>query len=184
MKGGFTLVETLVASMVASIVFAGLAMGTISLSRAFKASEDFSDSTISQARILDYLGRDVRRALTVTVTSNPVKLTLTVPDQYIGTAPLRTFRDPAVTLTSANYGTAPVTISYFLSGKNFVREENGAANVIAENVSDFQPVFDDSDPSGKTVTFSLSFMPKFQRKSSADARSGTVLSASARRRTP
>ena len=181
-KAGFTLVEALVGAAVGSIVLAGLALGAVSLSRSSKAVEYFSDATINQSRILDYLTRDVRRALTVAVTASPTTLTLTMPNQYAGAAPLRTFNLPTVSLTSANYGGTPGTVSYFLSGGNFVRQDNGVTSIIALNVSDFEPVFDNSDPTGKTVKFTLTFMPKFRAGSSTTARTATKVTVIAKRR--
>lgn len=178
----FTLVEALIGAAVSSIILAGLMLGAISLVRSSSATENFSDATINQARILDYLCRDVRRALTVVVTSNPTKLTVTVADQYAGAAPGRAFKVPAVSLTSATYGSAPVSVSYFLSGNNFVRQDNGVTSIIATNISDFQPIFDNSDPNGKTVKFTLTFIPKFKPGSGNTSRAGTTVTASVKRR--
>ena len=178
----FTLVEALVGAAVGSIVLAGLMLGAVSLVRSSRASENFSDATINQSRILDYLCRDVRRALTVAVTSNPTKLTVTVADQYAGAAPGRAFKIPAVSLTNAKYGNAPVSVSYFLSGSNFVRQDNGVTSIIATNISDFEPIFDNSDPNGKTVQFTLTFMPKFKPGSGNTPRAGTKVTASVKRR--
>ncbi len=181
-RAGFTLVESVVAAAVGTIILAGLALGAVALSRSSKAVENFSDATISQSRILDYLSRDVRRALTVAVTANPTKLTVTVPDQYATAAPQRTFKVPTVSLTNATYGNAPLTVSYYISEGNFVRQDNGVNSIIALNVSDFEPAFDNSDPSGKTVKFTLTFMPTFKTKSDTTARTGTKMTATAKMR--
>ena len=180
-RGAFTLVEALVGAAVSSIVFATLATGSIALFKAYKASEDYSTAQTDQLRILDYISRDVRRALTVTVASAPAKLTLTLPDQYAAADPDRTFRAPTLTtqgsFLGATYGTTPVTVSYYVMVGNFVRNENGAVTVIATEVSDFQPVFDAADPAGKTVATRLTFAPIFRRILSSDARTATTLTS-------
>lgn len=182
-QAAFTLVETMVGAAVASIVLAVLATGSIALMRSYNASEDYSTAQADQLRVLDYISRDVRRALSVSVTASPTKLTLTVPDQYAAAAPNRKFRAPTMTAQgktlTATYGTTPITVSYYVSGSNFVREESGALTVIATGVSDFQPVFNSTDPAGKTVNTTLTFAPIFRRFLSSDARTATTMTSRA-----
>lgn len=179
----FTLVETLVGAAVASIVLAMLATGSIALMRSYSASEDYSTAQADQLRVLDYISRDVRRALSVSVTSSPTTLTLTVPDQYASAAPSRTFRAPTMTLQGNNltaaYGATPITVSYYVSGSDFVRQEGGALTVIATEVSDFLPVLDSTDPAGKTVNTTLTFAASFRRFLSADAKTATTMTSRA-----
>jgi Tfp pilus assembly protein PilW len=179
--GAFTLVETMIGAMVSMIVLAALAAGAVSLLRSYTASEDYSDAQASQLRILDYISRDVRRALAATATTSPAKLTLTVPDQYAAAEPSRTFKSPTLftqgTFLGATYGTTPVTVEYYLSGTNFMRREGGTATVIARSVSDFQPAFDPADPAGKTVKTTFTFAPIFRRVLSSDARAATTMTS-------
>ena len=181
----FTLVEAMIGAAVSSIVLATLFTGGIALMRSFNASEDYSTAQTDQLRVLDYISRDVRRALTVTVTTSPSKLTLTVPDQYAAADPSRTFRTPTMTVPTegsflgATYGTTPVTVSYYVSGSSFVRDEGGALTVIANGVTDFQPVFNATDPAEKTVNTTLTFAPIFRRFLSSDARTATTLTSRA-----
>ena len=182
-RAAYTLVEAMMGMAVSSIVLAALATGGISLLRSYNASEDFSTAQSDQLRVLDYISRDVRRALTVTVTSIPAQLTLTVPDQYAAANPDRTFRTPTMTtqgtVLGATYGTTPVTVSYYVSGSNFVRSENSVLTVIATGVSDFQPVFDPADPAGKTVKTTLTFAPIFRSVLTSNARASTSLTSRA-----
>lgn len=182
-RAAFTLMEAMIGAAVSSIVLATLATGSIALMRSYNASEDYSTAQADQLRVLDYIARDVRRALTVTVTATPPKLTLTLPDQYAGADPDRTFRSPTLTTQGntlgATYGTTPVTVSYYVAGSTFVRNENGALTVIANAVSDFQPVFDATDPAAKTVNTTLTFAPIFRRFLSSDARTATRLTSRA-----
>jgi Tfp pilus assembly protein PilW len=180
---GFTLVEALIGAVVTSIVLAALIAGGIALLRSFTATKDYSTARTDQLRVLDYISRDVRRALTVSVTANPARLTLTVPDQYAGADPDRTFRTPTLvtdgTYLGAKYGTNPVTVSYQVNGSNFVRTEAGISTVIADEITDFQSSFDSADPAGKTVATSLTFAPTFGRNVSSHVRSTTSLTSRA-----
>jgi Tfp pilus assembly protein PilW len=179
----FTLVEAMIGAVVSSILLAALAAGSIALMRSYNASEDYSTAQTDQLRVLDYISRDVRRALTATVTVSPPRLTLTVPDQYAAADPNRTFKAPTLTtqgsFLGATYGTTPVTVSYYVTGSNFVRDESGTLTVIAKGVSDFQPVFDSADAAGKTVRTTLTFAPIFRRLVSSDARTATTLTSRA-----
>jgi prepilin-type N-terminal cleavage/methylation domain-containing protein len=172
--GGFTLVELLIAVSIYSVIFGALAAGAVALMRAYNATEKYSKATGDQVRILDYIARDLRLASSVTVSQNSSKLTLTLPDQYAQVAPSRVLRVPAVSMTAVTYGSTPVTVAYYISGPNCVREENGVAMAIATDVPDFQLTFDNSDPSGKVVATTVSFSPKYQMKESATARAATV----------
>lgn len=176
---GFTLVEALIATGVSSMVLAGLMFGAVALMRSFSASEDYSTASSDQIRILDYISRDVRRALSMSVSSSPTTLTLTVPDQYTSAAPSRTFCVPVVSKTSIKYGTTPPTIKFYLSGTSFVREESGVQKVIATDVSDFVPAFDASDPKGKTVLTTVTFSPIYRMSASTVSRAGTTISSRA-----
>lgn len=174
-EGGGTLVELMVAVAVYSMLFGALAAGVIALQRSFSATEKYSKSVSDQSRILDYVARDVRRASAVTITQSSTRLDLTLPDQYANAAPSRTFRTPSVSMTAVTYGTTPGTISYYTNGANCIREESGVAAVIASDVADFQLTFDNSDPSGKVVTTTLTFAPKYQMQETAAVRSSTTL---------
>jgi Tfp pilus assembly protein PilW len=159
----FTLVETLVGAAIGSMILAALLLGSVALLRTFKAVEDYSDASIDQARILDYIARDVRRATTVNLLQNPTRLALTVPDQYASTSKTdRTFRSPTPATAGVVYGSGTVNVVFFLSGKNFIRQESGVDSVIATNVTDFAPVFDLSDPNGKTVKTTITFAAIFR----------------------
>lgn len=173
-QGGFTLVETMVGAAIGSMILAALMLGSVALLRSYKAVEGYSDASISQARILDYIARDVRRATSVAVLQNPTRLALTIPDQY-ATATDRTFRTPAVSTTGVIYGSGTVNVAFFLSGKDFIRQEGGVSSTIATNVSDFAPVFDTSDPNGKTVKTTVTFAPTFRLSPTAATRIGTSM---------
>ena len=181
--GGFTLVEVMVASAIYSVLLAALAGGAVALQRSFSATEKYSKSVSDQLRILDYVARDVRRSSAVTLTQNSKRLDLTLPDQYANAAPSRNFRTPSVSMTAVTYGVTPVGVSYYLSGSNCIREENGVAKVIATDVASFQLTFDNSDPS--VVATTITFVPKYQMKETAASRSGSTLTSRATlRKTP
>jgi len=171
--GGFTVVEVAVATAVYSMLFAALIGGSIALQRAFSATEDYSMATTDQLRILDYVARDVRRATAVAISQSSKRLDLTMPDQYANAAPSRTFRTPSVSMTAVTYGTTPGTVSYYISGSNCVRVENGVTAVVATDVADFQLTFDNSDP--LVVAATLTFAPRYQTQQTSQARNATAL---------
>lgn len=161
-RDGFTLVEAIVAAAIASIVLTALMLGSINLLRTHKAVEAYSDSAIDQARVLDYIARDVRRATSVTVLQNPTRLSLTIPDQYLTTNPTdRRFSTPTVG-TSVVYGSGSINVTFYVSGKNFIRQENGVNSTIATNILNFTPVLDASDPNAKLVKTTVAFTPIFR----------------------
>lgn len=172
----FTLVETIVGAAIGSIILAALMLGSVALLRTFKAVEDYSDAAIDQARILDYIARDVRRATSVSVLLNPTRLSLTIPDQYLNAVKTeRAFREPKVSTGSVVYGSGTLNVVFFLNGKNFVRQESGVNTTIARNVSDFAPVFDTSDPNGKTVKTTITFAPIFRLNPATAPRAATSI---------
>ena len=173
-KKGFTLVETMVGAAIGSIILAALMLGSVALMRTFKAVENYSDASIDQARILDYIARDVRRARDVTVLQNRTRLELTIPDQYAN-APSskqkRVFREPTIGPADTILYNRFVNVSYFRNGKNFVREEAGVSSTLAKNISD-PPVF---DLNGKMLTTTITFAPTFRLNSASAPRGGTSM---------
>ena len=63
------------------------------------------------------------------------------------------------------------TVKYYKSGTNFVREVDGAATVIARDVSDFNVNITDTD---ETAVTQITFRPIFHFNASADATAGTT----------
>ena len=65
----FTLAEVLVAAAITAVTSSALFVGITTVQRTFRAAEHHAKSQSEQARIIDYIARDLRRALTVRVDS-------------------------------------------------------------------------------------------------------------------
>jgi len=159
---GATLAEVLISSTVTLMITAGLMVGSISLQKSFHASEHHARSQAEQARILDQISLDLRRALTVSVagTGQARRISLTVPDFYDATGKPR---DPVMTSEGQIvYGDAahPASIAYYKDGGTIYREFNGVAAALATNVQDF--ALDYTDTGKQVVGVSVSFVPKYQ----------------------
>src|ERR1041384_7512745 len=81
---GFTISELLVAGAVSVGVAAGMYTAVSALQRTSAASLHHTRSQIQQARLLDYMARDLRAALTVNVDTfqGTERLNMTLPDYY------------------------------------------------------------------------------------------------------
>ena len=187
-KRAFTLIELLVGSTVFGLISAAILTGSVTVQRSFQASQRYVISQASQARLIDYIAVDLRRATTVEVPSEG-RIEVWIPDFYESNgAP----RDPQFTRNSAGrvsvkYGGAPIRVVYYIernaSGTTgtLFREENGAKTMIATDVRDFLPVFERStdvaDSSEQVFKISVTFAPKFQWSGDrSSARSGTAAS--------
>jgi len=165
---GWTLTELLVAMAIASLMTAGLTMGAITIQRSFVASRHHVDAQAQQMRLMDFMGLDLRRALTVAAANG--QLTLTIPNYYeTNGVP----RDPHIEGSRAAYGPTPISISYYKSGSTISRREGTAVTPLATNVADFQLSFLDS---GQSIQVGVTFLPKFQfaGKNKESVRLGTA----------
>jgi prepilin-type N-terminal cleavage/methylation domain-containing protein len=175
---GFTLVEMLISVGVTSIILAGLMVGVIFLQRSYSATEFYAAAQSDETRVMDYITREVRRALTISVSGSNT-LNLTVPTYVVsGTAVTPTISNGSVLYSGSN-----TTISYTLNGSQVRRTANGGtALVIANHVSSFTPVMDPSDVNGNTVITTVTFSPKFQSSASSVATAGTTMSCKVSKR--
>jgi hypothetical protein len=69
-RHGFTLAEVLIAMTGSIIVIGALLAGSISLQQSFHASESYASSQADERRLIDYLARDLRRAIGLAVEVN------------------------------------------------------------------------------------------------------------------
>ena len=132
----------------------------VALQKSTSASYHHIRSQIQQARLVDYIARDLRRALTVNVgnSQSGETLSLTIPDYYAADgAP----QDPVIVNGGIVYGNAAgIPISYFKSGGNVIRRANGQDEILATDVEQFQ--FDFTDNGEQAISVSISFVPRFQ----------------------
>lgn len=165
---GFTLTELMVGAAVASILSAGMVTGAILLQKNFRASTQYARDQAKQARVLDYIGQDLRRATTANVTNGI--LTITIPDYYDTSGQPR---NPTLSMGRVYYNspTASVTIRYSQQYGQVIRQEGTTSTVIADGVQDFQLNFVNN---GQVVETSISFKPTFQQNGQGNSAGTTV----------
>ena len=116
---------------------------------------------MEQARLLDYVCRDLRRALTVSVDTfeGAQRIKITIPDFY---ATDGTPRDPVIANGTVYYGDRanPVRVAYYKTGSVIYRSVNDVPYPLATDVEDFVPSF--TDDGKQVVGVSVSFVPRFQ----------------------
>ncbi|MEA3213663.1 MAG: hypothetical protein QOE70_6720 [Chthoniobacter sp.] len=180
---GVTLVETMVASCIAGVVLAAIAVGGVSLQRTFMLANNYFQGTSDEMLVADYLGRDLRAALTVAVTqsdSGPV-LTLTLPS-YIDQATKKP-RKPTLTTHAPAFGKVaghvdygdpktPVTVIYKTSGQQLVRQVGQSVAIISTSLQDFQLTLADL---GSAADVGVRFTSKFARRQLADTSAATSI---------
>jgi hypothetical protein len=196
--GAFTLAETAVASGVAAIVLTSIVIGGVSLQKTFSASDASLKAQADQARILDYIARDLRQALYYQVCNSGQMLTLMVPDYvdsttgqprvpvvHPGSVDQSTgllsgtvdynYADACGTKVSyfpANPPTAPsTTYTYTSNGQYLIRQIGNTQTVISLDCASLQIGFTDQ---GSSVSVSLSFAPRFNFGNQTNDRTGST----------
>lgn len=162
-RAGWTLTEVLVATSISTMLSAGLITAVISLQKSFLSSRHHIVSQSQQMRVLDSMGLDLRRALSVT--RYDTELVLTIPDYYewklVHGVWQEMARNPAISTGKAVYGPAPKTIRYYKAGSVIYRQAAGASSALAKDVKDFYMNFDDENK-GQSLTVTLTFEPKYR----------------------
>jgi len=175
---GFTMPELLVAGTVSLALAAGMYTAVSALQRTSAASLHHTRSQIQQTRLLDYMARDLRAALTVNVDTfqGAERLNLTLPDYYDSTG---TPRDPVIDGGTVSYGGsgASVPVQYYKQGDQVFRNANGHLTQLASDLAGFEIHF--TDDGKQAVTVAISFVPRYQfaGNTSATVREGTTVYA-------
>jgi hypothetical protein len=170
---GFGIPDVLVGAAVSAVLAAGMLTTITSLQRTSAASHHHAQSQIQQARLLDYMARDLRRALSVQVDSfrGSERLKLTIPDYY---DPTGGPREPVIDGGGVRYGdnAAGIAISYFKEGDKVFRSVNGVNREIASDLQSFN--IDYTDSGEQAVTVAVSFVPRYQGVDSMAPREATT----------
>jgi prepilin-type N-terminal cleavage/methylation domain-containing protein len=190
---GFTLVETTVGLAISSIVFLAAIMASVGLQKSFNAIDNFFATHMQQIRIIDYLSRDVKRALVVTTSVDLQSVSITVPKYIIAAGDPEALADPSLIGTprtptisysrsgsQVNYGSSTGSVVYSISGQAILRTENGVVTTIASSTDQLVPQSTDvelanTEYSNTTVTF----QPIFTSNNVAASRTGTTLCSTA-----
>jgi Tfp pilus assembly protein PilW len=190
--------ELLISLGVASMMFAAImSAGTASV-RSLAIADDYSYQSNEELRAMDYIARDLRRALTVTIAADGASLSLTLPDYYSSYDSQGNPDGDPVTPTIASgaavYGNAdtPLLVAYAVvpvtdadTGAEVYRQlirtqtiqATGTVNshVICSNVTNFSLA---KVQLSTTVTYSITFDPRYHPVSevlnAATTLSGTV----------
>jgi Tfp pilus assembly protein PilW len=198
----FTLVETMISLTVGGFLLGGMILGFSTFQQIFAGIDDYYTATSDQMRVLDFIGQDMRRAISGSVTNGTTKLTLTLPD-YIDES-----QDPPMPRTATigasgtvTYGTKGVqpTAVYTIGGMapkqtitRVYTPTTGSATTTTLTVAAANYEFNCLDPSNPglaadfsiggagqptSVTVKISFQPKFNRFNFVNARTATTVSS-------
>ncbi len=88
-RSAYTLLELLIALTMVAVVLVAALSGIVGLQKSYAATEQYASGAADQARVLDYLALDLRRAMTISPTATPWTmdpdaqgLQVNVPDYY------------------------------------------------------------------------------------------------------
>lgn len=158
--------------------------GTNSL-RSLSAADDYSYQSNEELRAVDFIVRDLRRALTVTISPSGDSLSLTMPDFYVSYDkqgnPNGAVATPTIVKGVPEYGDArnPLLITYAVSSSELIRTQTipatGAVSraVVCSRVRNLSLKFVELNT---TVNFNITFDPNYRTISTA-LKTATNLSA-------
>ncbi len=154
---------------------AAISAGVGSL-RSLNTADDYSYQSNAQLRAMDFIARDLRRAITVTIPTGGASINLTLPDYYTAYDSDGNPNGNPITPTIVNGAVVyadsakPLSVSYSVSNGQLIRTQTiqatGAVSslVICSKVTDFQLAF---VWQSTTVTYTITFDPKYQSVSSS-----------------
>ena len=193
-QSGFTLAEILTAMAIAVVIFAAIITASLAMQKSFNAVDHYFATHLQQVRIIDYLNRDVKRALICTTSANQQTVTLTIPKYVVQSTDqdgqsnpslIGTMRTPTISPTSSyqvNYNyvgtTTPATstIVYSINGASILRTEDGVVTTIASSTDQLIPTTTDVDLANtEKATMAVTFHQIFTSGNVADERTGTTV---------
>jgi prepilin-type N-terminal cleavage/methylation domain-containing protein len=193
-QSGFTLAEILTAMAIAVVIFAAILTASLAMQKTFNAVDNYFATHIQQIRIIDYLNRDVKRALSVTTSANQQTVTLTIPNYTIESnnassseasnpSLFGTMRNPTLSSTGlVNYGTTTTTVVYSINGTSILRTEDPKSDghpvvtTIASSTDQLVPATTDTDLTNtEYTTMAVTFQPIFTSGNAAAERTGTTV---------
>jgi len=186
-QSGFTLAEILTAMAIAVVIFAAIITASLAMQKSFNAVDNYFATHIQQVRIIDYLNRDVKRALIVTTSANQQTVTLTIPKYIIQSGDAEAVSNPSLvgamrsptlstTTSQVNYGTTTSTVVYSINGASILRTEDGVVTTVASSTDSLVPKDSDTELTNtEYTTMSVTFQPIFTSGNVADERTGTTV---------
>jgi prepilin-type N-terminal cleavage/methylation domain-containing protein len=186
-QSGFTLAEILTAMAIAVVIFAAIITASLAMQKSFNAVDNYFATHIQQVRIIDYLNRDVKRALIVTTSANQQTVTLTIPKYIIQSGDAEAVSNPSLvgamrsptlstTTSQVNYGTTTSTVVYSINGASILRTEDGVVTTVASSTDQLVPSTTDTDLTNtEYTTMAVTFQPIFTSGNVAAERTGTTV---------
>ena len=186
-QSGFTLAEIMMAMAIAVVIFAAIITASLAMQKSFNAVDHFFATHVQQVRIIDYLNRDVKRALIVTTSANQQTVTLTIPKYIIQSGDAEAVSNPSLvgamrsptlstTTSLVNYGTTTSTVVYSINGASILRTQDGAVTTIASSTDQLVPSSTDTQLANTEYsTMAVTFRPIFTSGNVADERTGTTV---------
>ena len=188
-QSGFTLAEIMTAMVIAVVIFAAILTASLAMQKTFNAVDNYFATHVQQVRIIDYLNRDVKRALICTTSANQQTVTLTIPKYIIQSGDAEAvsnpslvgaMRNPTISTTTSgvqvNYGTTTSTVVYSINGAAILRTEDGVVTTIASSTDQLIPTTTDVDLANtEKATMAVTFQPIFTSGNVADERTGTTV---------
>jgi len=186
-QSGFTLAEIMMAMAIAVVIFAAIITASLAMQKSFNAVDHFFATHIQQVRIIDYLNRDVKRALICTTSANQQTVTLTIPKYIIQSGDAEAVSNPSLvgamrsptlstTTSLVNYGTTTSTVVYSINGASILRTEDGVVTTVASSTDSLVPKDSDTELTNtEYTTMSVTFLPIFTSGNVADERTGTTV---------
>lgn len=186
-RGGMTIAEVLISAAIMSVITGAVFVGVNAIRHTYVAAQHHAKSQIEQSRLIDYISRDLRRAVgspSVEFDTNgkPV-LRILIPDYYeprSEAVPARLSgveadvhdhaRKPQIVNKTVNYGPAALIVSYHQIQdsiyRRVVRDGVTTTTPIVTDVEDFQLTYPEPDTS--QVEVAVTFLPKFHFTMSDD----------------
>ena len=186
-QSGFTLAEIMMAMAIAVVIFAAIITASVAMQKTFNAVDNYFATHVQQVRIIDYLNRDVKRALICTVSADQQTVTLTIPKYIIQSGDAEAVSNPSLvgamrsptlstTTSLVNYGTTTSTVVYSINGASILRTENGVVTTVASSTDQLVPSTTDTDLVNTEYSImAVTFRPIFTSGNVADERTGTTV---------
>ena len=167
---GFTLAEILVSSAITCCIFGAVLVSTAALRRSFEAANYQVTAQNDQLRTVDYLGRDLRSASSVTIRDSGTRVEMQVPVGNSSSLALHLDLPILGTLHTASPSSSTKTVNYFLEGDRLVREENGKQLELSRTLTAFNV-----SRAGSKARITMTFSPRFSRSPTAAAQAAAQI---------
>lgn len=184
-SAGVSIAETLISISITAFAIGAIYVGSVTLQKSFRASQQYAATQAAQLRVIDYVALDLRRAVQWKAESGGTELTILIPDYYDGdvedrTAPRPSPRYPRVAKNGGVYygdtSTDLVKIRYYAVERTdshgtklkdirreVTRDGKTREKVLVTGAQDFEPLYDeDADTKGQIVHTKVSFPPSFR----------------------